>query len=429
VVVVAYYFPPVIGIASARAEALTRHLGDFGWEPVVVTVRDAHYHRADWGESEVAVVRTRSLELSRFFRRAYGLATNHPEPADDAAIRSLEPGGVGGALRRVARNYAYVPDAQVGWIPFAARAASNLLDAPSTQGLLFSSSVPYSAHFAAMRAAARCGVPWVAELRDPWFSGREADPARSRLRRRLDRFLEDVVISRADHVVLTSEGTRADLLAAFPHMAADRFSVVRNGFEPIPEGKPPDAAEPMTILYAGTVAPGEDMTPVLESLDAVHHDHPGAFRLRVLGPGDSWNTTGRPWLELLGTVSFAAARTAMADSSALLLVQLHGAYRRIIPGKAFEYIGVRRPILGLVPRDSEMEALLVAHADVRLVGSGPVDDLGAAVRELLREHRAGSLQAPRVARSTIAHLERREQARQLAEIFERVGEQRDRGLV
>jgi hypothetical protein len=314
-----------------------------------------------------------------------------------------------------------VPDAQVGWIPFAAKAADEALAAAAGDGVVFSTSVPYSAHFAAMSVAKRRRVPWVAELRDPWSTARSPERTRSRLRQQLDRRLERCVLSRADHIVVTSEGTRGQLLETADGLDPDRISVVRNGFEPIPTGRPPAPDEPMTILYAGTVAPGEDMAPVLEGLDRVHARHPAAFRLRVLGPTGAWQgTLDRPWLELEGTVTPSAARQTMANSSVLLLVQLHEAYRTIIPGKCFEYIGVRRPILALVPPGSEMEELLVKHADARRVNAAAAGDLASTVEGLLAEHRAGQLQAPRVPPSVTAPLARREQAQQLAEIFERL---------
>jgi hypothetical protein len=422
VVLIAYYFPPLVGIASERAEALSRHLQGFGWDPVVVTVRDGHYHRALEAERPaVPVVRTRSVELSRLFRSGYAAAVNGGQAVEETTVHALETGRAGAAARRVARAFLYVPDAQVGWIPFAASAARRALAAAGGDGVVFSTSVPYSAHFAAMSVARRRRVPWVAELRDPWSTSRSPGRTQSRLRRQLDRRLERRVVARADHIVVTSEGSREELLETAGGLDRDRISVVRNGFEPTPEGRPPPADEPMTILYAGTVAPGEDMGPVLEALDRVHARHTDAFRLRVLGPTGAWGSApDRPWLSLEGTVTPSDARQAMGDSSVLLLVQMHEAYRTIIPGKCFEYIGVRRPVLALVPHGSEMEALLLKHADVRLVNAGRAGQLESTVEGLLTEHRRGQLQAPRVPTSITAPLARREQAKQLAQIFEQV---------
>jgi hypothetical protein len=107
----------------------------------------------------------------------------------------------------------------------------------------------------------------------------------------------------------------------------------------------------------------------------------------------------------------------MADASALLLLQRYSAHRDIVPGKTFEYAGVRRPILALVPPDNQTAAILRNHADARLVAPERPEEAAAAVEQLIREHRAGELQAPRVSERVTAPLTRREQARALAAIL------------
>ena len=424
VVYIAYYFPPLVGIASERAASMATHLRGCGWEPVVITARSGFYHRVgEVSPTPFPVVRTRSLELSRILRRAYAASTDTSGPNDGLTVRAVQARGGADRLRRFVRDFVYVPDAQVGWIPFANGAANRALREASGPRVLFSSSVPYSAHLAAMRAARSAGVPWVAELRDPWSTGAWSD--RSRARRWLDRTLERRVLRSADHVVVTSESTRRVLLQAGAITDPDRISVVANGFEPAPERRPPPGDQPMTILHAGTVAEGEDMAPLLAILDRIHARHPGAFRLRVLGPTEAWQSEAaahpdRAWLHLDGVVSPERAREAMAESSVLLLVRTHAGYRTILPGKAFEYIGARRPILGVVVPDSEMESLVRDHADARLVDPGRIDGLGDAVERLLAEHRAGQIQEARVPEALVMPLRRSEQARKLAAIFAEV---------
>lgn len=421
-VLVAYYFPPLVGIASERAAALGNHLAELGWDPVVVTARNGFYHRVSGQrEPRYEVIRTPSVELSRLLRRGYGAVTQGSVRDEEMTVRAIRAGGVGSMLRRIVRDFVYVPDAQVGWIPFAASAADEVLRRSGSDRVVFSTSVPYSAHFAAMRAARRQDVAWVAELRDPWSTGSAPNRTHSSLRQRVDEGLERRILLTADHVVVTSEATRAELLDVTSGLRPERISVVKNGFEPMPVGEVPGRDAPMTVLYAGTVAPGEDMAPVLASLDAVHARHPGAFRLHVLGPGDAWNASERrPWLQLGGIVSPRAAREAMARSSVLLLVQRHAAYRKIVPGKALEYIGVRRPILALIPPDTEMAALIDGHADARIVDADMPGRVVGAVERLLSEHRDGQLQEPRVPESVTAPLARREQAKKLTAIFEMV---------
>lgn len=419
VVLLAYHYPPLVGIASARAVSFGRHLAQLGWEPIVITPRNGFYHRA-WGgaESAVPVIRTRSIELSLMFRKGYSVVTRTAAPSGVAAVRPLETGGLGATARRLVRDVLYVPDSHVGWVPFAAHAAVEALRSSGRPQVIFSTSGPYSAHFAAMRAARRTGVPWVAEFRDPWSTDRGLNYPRLRLRQRLDRSLEKSILRTADHITVVSEAFRQQMLAAHHDLAVSKISVVTNGFETMPVGHPPLVNRPMRIVYSGTVVPPEEVGPILQILDRVHARHPGSFELQVVGPTEAWRAgeIDRPWLELRGVVSMDTARQAVADASVLLL-QRDPVFRIALPGKMFEYIGARRPILALVPSRSEMESVLRAHADARLVRVEDPDHFIAAMELLLEEHRSGTLQRPRVPAETTAPLHRSQQAARLAEIF------------
>lgn len=54
-------------------------------------------------------------ELSRVLRRAYAGAARVPVEEGEV-LGPVRSGGVGDTLRRLVREYLYVPDAQVGWV-------------------------------------------------------------------------------------------------------------------------------------------------------------------------------------------------------------------------------------------------------------------------------------------------------------------------
>ena len=424
VVLLNYYYPPLVGIASERAASMAGHLCELGWHPAVVTAANGFYHRADEASTpSYPVIRTRSFELSRAFRRAFALSRAGVVAGEGSTITPVPTGALGGGLRELVRDFAYVPDAQVGWIPFAAQAVRRTLELTPRPRVVFSTSVPFSAHLAARAGAHGQDVGWVAEFRDPWATSDSPSRSSRRLRRSFDARLERRVLLAADHIIATSESFRAELLQTHAELGPGRVSVVTNGFEDMPAGKPPGATEPMVVLYAGTVAAGEDVSPVITAFSELDERHPQSTRLRVLGPPEPWRFAAGEsvpaWLELAGIVTPSAARQAMTDSSALLLFQRHPGYDCVLPGKAFEYIGARRPIVAVVPSASEMAELLTRHADVRLVDRDDVTALNPVLDELLRQHRSGSLQAPRVTASTVAPLARREQAERLAGILAR----------
>ena len=47
VLIISYHFPPAGGPAVQRVMGMVRHLPAFGWDPVVLTVRDGTYMNRD----------------------------------------------------------------------------------------------------------------------------------------------------------------------------------------------------------------------------------------------------------------------------------------------------------------------------------------------------------------------------------------------
>jgi glycosyltransferase involved in cell wall biosynthesis len=289
--------------------------------------------------------------------------------------------------------------------------------------VIFSTSVPYSAHVAAYLAARWRGVPWIAELRDPWSTAAEELLPTSKLRRKLDRALERFLLARADHVVVTSETTRSNLLRAHPALDPVDVTVVMNGFVPTPDGERPRPDEPCCFVFAGTVPEGERPHALLNAFAQVEASSPGRFRFRVFGPPEPWTVSSMAtpkWLELGGVVTPGAARQAIAASNAAVLLQHFPGRAQVVSGKAFEYIGARRPIIAVLPPGCEMAKILAACADARIVASYDVDDLAAQLERVIAEHSAGLLREPKITQHQIAHLSRDGQARILDGILLRL---------
>jgi hypothetical protein len=422
VVMLSYYYPPLVGIASERAAAFVRHLPEAGWDPIVIAPRRGFFHRVPVPEiAQNAVVRTRNPELSRLLRTGFAAATGAAHE-DGGTVVQVGTSAVAAGLRRFVREALYVPDAQVGWIPFAARAAARQISRLPEGTVLFSTSVPFSAHLAAMWALRRhARTPWVAEFRDPWSEAHPWLRPSSALRRRLDRSIHHRILQAATRIVVTSAGLRGLLLGAFPDLDPGRVDVVMNGFEAGPVGSPPPPAAPLQILYAGSVAPGEDVVPMMRAAARVHARHPGRLRITVVGPPEPWRAHGpraADWLDLKGVHTPEQARALMRGASALFLLQSHEAYALTLPGKLWEYVGARRPVLAAVPGSWPMVELLRTHADLRLASNSEAA-LATEIEGLLAEHERGGLQAPRVSENTVRPLERRAQAARLAAVFTR----------
>jgi glycosyltransferase involved in cell wall biosynthesis len=133
-------------------------------------------------------------------------------------------------------------------------------------------------------------------------------------------------------------------------------------------------------------------------------------------PGDP-RTSRHPLVRVHGYLPHADA-VALMQSADLLFLPMHdlpiGTRARTVPGKTYEYLAARRPILAALPDGDARDLLVGGHAHVcRPRETACIAD---AIRRCLRQPRGGETLL--VPAASLAGLERRELTRRLASVFD-----------
>ena len=127
VLVIAYYFPPMGMGGVQRTMKFVRYLPDFGWDPIILTVKDVLYHARD--ESllheiqERSIIRTESLDPQRILwklMRSEKKRTGTRSPQKPSIL-----------LERINRNlltWFLIPDPKILWTPHAICRAKRLIN-------------------------------------------------------------------------------------------------------------------------------------------------------------------------------------------------------------------------------------------------------------------------------------------------------------
>ncbi|MGD8396132.1 MAG: glycosyltransferase [Candidatus Eiseniibacteriota bacterium] len=404
---VAYFFPPLGGGGVQRTVKFLKYLRPLGWRSEVVTVRARDYWVSDTTlaadvPADTRIWRTAAptgLSLLGWFggRRRPGRV-----PATDSAATGGRTSPRSTLLFRALRGltgWFLIPDAYIGWLPFAWRAVRRRLRAGGIDALLTTSS-PDTAHLVGLLLGRRRGVPWVADFRDPWVR-RLTLRTPTALHRRLHVWLEGRVLAAADRVLVTNAATRDDFVARHPKVPASRFAVIPNGVDPAdlpadwetapaanepslaatlgagPRPAAPGGAPVLELLHAGLLSDRRTLAPVLAALVRVLEDEPARrerLELVQLGPRERINDRLVAEHGLESVVRFAppvehaTVLRAMRAAGALLLLECGGERGALItPGKLFEYLASRRPILAVVPEGPAADL-------VRELGAGEVVD-------------------------------------------------------
>jgi glycosyltransferase involved in cell wall biosynthesis len=421
VLMVAFHFPPQGGGGVQRSVGHVRYLPEAGYEPVVVTGPRRAEDR--WTPSD-------------------------PTLAD--AIGSVEVLRADGAPPSVAGGRA------ARWLgapmPFDRWWSEAALPAARRAGpvdLVYASMSPWASGRVAAARAAELGCPWVADLRDPWALD-EMTVYPTRLHRlRAERTMEETLRSAAAIVMNVPEATRA-LLERFPGLGDRPVLTIPNGYDPIDfaELQPPRQEGPLRIVHTGFLhteigggrreiggmrrrlggaVKGVDIVARshVDLMAAIHRLIDGdpriasAVELHLAGALTEADeaAAASPVTRLHGYLSHADS-IALMRSADLLFLPMHGLpagrRARIVPGKTYEYLAARRPILATVP-DGDAHDLFSGAPQALVCRPGDVDGIARALaRELARPRPAPPGPPPPRA------LERRDLAARLAATFDRV---------
>ncbi len=432
VLVITYYWPPAGGPGVQRVLKFVKYLPQFGWQPLVLTVRKGAYPAVDPSltkdiPKECIVHQTASYEPTLLYKKFVGMAEDQPIPN---AVVTEENQNWKKKLAAKIRLNLFIPDAKITWWASAVNTGRKILRAHQP-ALIFSSSPPPTVHLIAKTLQRESGLPWVTDFRDPWTDMYYYDKVqKSSWAARLDKQLEAGVLQKSDRIITVSSQLKH--LLGNKIGSAKRIQIVPNGFDEedmaaITESQP---FEKFTLAYAGKLNSQQNPENLWRALQRLMRAKPGfseRFRLLFMGQfsADVEQSIKKHGLDSVvhytGYLAHDQVLRNLSKSHALLLVVPQAKDNKgILTGKVFEYLGIRRFILAIGPKDGDLAAIL------RQTASGSVYDFNDRPQpfiEKLYDQWAETQQALRTS-GDISAYSRQAQTAELASLFHQLTEAR-----
>ena len=366
VLVITYYWPPTGGSGVQRWVKFSKYLPQYGWQPVIYTPENPEMTSVDRSlegdiPPEAIVVKRPITEFYSLYRRLMGRR--------DGSVKEVNPINnrertFKQKLMLMLRGNLFIPDPRVTWVRPSVRFLKKYLE-ENPVDVIVSTGPPHSMHLIAMKVAAATGIPWIADFRDPWtkmFYFKHlglcswAEKKHHELERR--------VLDGATRVVAVSPLVKED----FEKMTGTPVELITNGFDEsdFSEEIVPDGFFNITHtgLFAADGNP-ETLWKVLADKCAEDSSFRDALRLRLVGKTDSAITESIRQAGLgdnLVDLGYRDHRTAVREqkNASLLILPLRKEpeYRAVLPGKLFEYLASRRPILGIGQTDGAMARII-----------------------------------------------------------------------
>ena len=370
VLVITYYWPPSGGAGVQRALKFVRYFPEFGIEPIVLTVDPgkASYPVLDETLSKdipsgVRVVTTDSFEPLNILSSMMG-KKNVPYGGFANANKESKTQKI---LRWIRGNF-FIPDARVGWVKYATKAAIRLIETEKITHVLISSP-PHSSQLIGLQLKKQFPhLKWIADMRDPWTDiYYYKDLLHTSIAAGKDARMEKQVLETADEIIVVSDAIRRSFAAKSDKVNSSKIHVIPNGYDEadFPDGILP-ASDAFTISYVGTMADTYRPEVFFEVLMELIRKYPDKnIRFRFVGNAP-WTLKKQaddyglePYCHWQGHVTHEEAIRQMKSSNMLLLIipDAPGA-EGILTGKLFEYIGAGRPILGIGPVNGDAAKIL-----------------------------------------------------------------------
>lgn len=429
--VLAHHFPPIGGVVG-RNVATARYLPKFGYDAMVVTGPGESAGR--WAPRDAELLE-RVVHVP--IKRLPG-----PVPAPREGVRA-----------RVARWTERRPPWVDWWVRGAISAAREL---EGEFDVVLANLIPYETAEAASVIAAELGVPWVADLEDPWaldemrvhptalnhwidsrHMRRALDSAAAlimscpeaaeRVRREIPEWGDKIVTSIA-------HGFNADDYSGpDPKRSGSSFRIVHTGALHTELGRDHRRTRPLRRLLGGTSLDVDILTRshayLIEALHRVAAARPElAERVELnfvgrLTPVDREVASRHPRVQEHGQLPHGET-IALARSADLLFLPTHdlppGARAGIVPCKTYEYLATGHPILAAVC-DGDARDLLERFARASICRPSDVDGMAAAIVAAIEDSDSGDAQdsAPTLAETELlARYERRHLTGEIAAVLD-----------
>ena len=356
VIYIAFNYNHDTGIASKRLRGVSKYLPSFGWQPIVIVPRTSNETvKID----NVRVVETDYQDMISKFMPSSNNTGRKREVSSQEQTNKF----VSKSISIAGEIFAY-PDSMKYWKKPAMEAACEIIENEKIDAIMSTSS-PVTSHIIAHDLKDKYGIPWVADLRDLW----NLNPyiTHNAIRRYFEKRLEMKTFKNVDALTTTTELAKQKLQSIHPDK---KIVSVVSGFDPqdFEKTKQTEESKKLTLIYAGSLYNGKrDPSILFDSIGQLIKENkidPNKIVIDFYGDDTNLKELSQKYdiqnnVRIHGRITQEEVLQHQMNSDVLLLISwMDESEKMFIPGKIYDCIGCRKPVLSIGYKEGSLKDLI-----------------------------------------------------------------------
>lgn len=351
VLVIAYYFPPMGLSGVQRTLKFVKYLKKYNWEPTVITTGEVGYFAHDASLSEdlddesIHIIRTEGGDPNSRLSK-YGTIKLPRE-----IFRKI--------FNKLSQTF-FIPDNKISWSRRAFSKAKVLLQQEHFDAI-FVTGPPFSAMHVFKQIKKKYNIPLIVDYRDLWYDSYFAFYP-TPFHRLIHKKMEYNVLKAADRIIVTNRKIKEKIINQYQFLTLNDVVIINHGFDPEDFEKAKIIQKHnnrMILTYSGIFMVYNTPKYFLQAFKEISIEYPEVAKnieLHFVGLLRKENQRLVKKLKLEefvfdhGYVDHKEAVSKILSSDVLwMMVGKRKHIDAILPGKVYEYIGTKKPIIACVP--------------------------------------------------------------------------------
>tara|TARA_B100000579_G_scaffold128688_1_gene103773 strand:+ start:303 stop:1583 length:1281 start_codon:yes stop_codon:yes gene_type:complete len=394
VLIISYYWPPAGGPGVQRWMKFVKYLPEYNIKPILYIPENPNYPIYDYSlndevSEKLEIIKNPITEISNIISNSKSLnlirSGNIPNPKEQSLFQRL---------LFFIRGNLFIPDMKILWKNKSIDFIENYLSKTKID-VVITTGPPHSLHLIGYELKKRLNIKWISDFRDPWVNLNYLNrfhllPSVKRRHKKL----RDKVLINSNSVIVTSE----KLKKLYKEIAPNIFKIT-NGYDY--EYSTVNIDSKFSISHIGSLYPERNPKYLWDIIDEIcinNEEFRSNLQINFIGNTSEKiikylsNKTFKSCVKFFDYVDYKRAIEFMCSSQILLMVEVNdndSSYA--IPGKLFDYLNSKRPIIAIGPDKSEVNQILYDTNAGKFFNYNESINLKLHIENLYNQYEMGSI--------------------------------------